>query len=141
MEDNNQSVFRKKTLERISSPEQLTDYLHVTNPGIWVILIAVIILLAGVFAWSCVGTLETKSPANVIVKEHVAEVAVMDGSQIEEGMPLRILSQDYVIANVTKDDHGRKVGVAEVNIPDGNYDAVVITDQTRPVEFLLKAVE
>ena len=28
------SVFRKKTLDRISSPEQLTDYLHVTNPGI-----------------------------------------------------------------------------------------------------------
>ena len=37
------SVFRKQTLDRISSPEQLTDYLRVTNPGIWVVLAAVII--------------------------------------------------------------------------------------------------
>ena len=37
MEENHQTVFRKKTLERISSPDQLTDYLCVTNPGIWVI--------------------------------------------------------------------------------------------------------
>ena len=31
-------------------PDQLTDYYRVTNPGIWVILSAVILLLAGVFA-------------------------------------------------------------------------------------------
>ena len=55
MAENTQTVFRKKTLDRISSPEQLTDYLRVTNPGIWVILAAVILLLAGVFAWSMVG--------------------------------------------------------------------------------------
>ena len=47
-EEQKKQIFRKKTLERISSPEQLTDYLHVTNPGIWV-LFAVIILLLGVF--------------------------------------------------------------------------------------------
>ena len=42
------SLFRKETLDRISSPEQLTDYLRVTNPGIWVVLAAVILLLAGI---------------------------------------------------------------------------------------------
>ena len=44
MADNTQTVFRKKTLDRIASPEQLTDYLRVTNPGIWVILVAVILV-------------------------------------------------------------------------------------------------
>lgn len=34
-------MFRKEALERISSPEQLTDYLHVTNPGVWAVLVAV----------------------------------------------------------------------------------------------------
>ena len=57
MADNTQAVFRKKTLDRIASPEQLTDYLRVTNPGIWVILVAVILLLAGVFAWSMIARL------------------------------------------------------------------------------------
>ena len=42
MSENQQTVFRQKTLERISSPEQLTDYLRVTNPGIWAVLAAVI---------------------------------------------------------------------------------------------------
>lgn len=40
-------IFRKKSLDRISSPEQLNDYIRVANPGIWMILAAVIILLAG----------------------------------------------------------------------------------------------
>ena len=42
------SFFRQKTLNRISSPEQLTDYLRVTNPGIWIFLAAVVVLLAGI---------------------------------------------------------------------------------------------
>ena len=70
MEENHQTVFRKKTLERISSPDQLTDYLCVTNPGIWVILVAVILLLAGVFAWSMVGRLETKAEVKIVVSDH-----------------------------------------------------------------------
>jgi len=37
-------IFRKKSLDRISSPEQLNDYIRVANPGIWMILAAVIIL-------------------------------------------------------------------------------------------------
>lgn len=31
-------IFRKKSLDRISSPEQLNDYIRVANPGIWMIL-------------------------------------------------------------------------------------------------------
>ena len=30
-------IFRKKSLDRISSPEQLNDYIRVANPGIWMI--------------------------------------------------------------------------------------------------------
>ena len=33
-------IFRKKSLDRISSPEQLNDYIRVANPGIWMILAA-----------------------------------------------------------------------------------------------------
>ena len=44
------TVFRKKTLERISSPEQLTEHLKVTNPGMWVILSIVIVLLLSLAA-------------------------------------------------------------------------------------------
>ena len=141
MEDNRKTVFRKEAIDRISSPEQLNDYLHVTSPGIWVVLISVILLMAGVFVWSCVGTLETKSPAKMIVKDHVAKVVVTDDSNLEKGMIIREATQEFYIASVAEDEYGRQMGVAEVSLPDGKYDAVVVTEQTRPVEFILRAEE
>ena len=36
-------IFRKESLDQISSPEQLNDYLRVTNPAVWLVLTAVIL--------------------------------------------------------------------------------------------------
>ena len=80
--NNNETIFRKETLERISSPEQLTDYLKITNPGIWVILTAVILLLAGLFAWTMIGTLETTATVKVIVDNDTAQIVPVNGDAI-----------------------------------------------------------
>jgi len=139
MEKNTQTVFRKKTLDRISSPEQLTDYLRVTNPGIWVVLVAVILLLAGVFAWSMVGTLETKAEVKVVVSDHTAQVIVLGPETLEEGMPLRVGGQDSVIAYTGMDEYGRLSGTAEVTLPDGTYDGSVVIEAVHPISFLLES--
>ena len=34
-------LFREKSLNYISSPEQLNDYLKVTKPAVWIVLIAI----------------------------------------------------------------------------------------------------
>ena len=138
-ENGNQTVFRKKTLDRISSPEQLTDYLNVTNPGIWVILAAVILLLAGVFAWSMVGTLETKAEVRIVVADHTAEIIPLGSETLSEGMPLRVSGQEYRIASSQTDEYGRSVGAAEVNLPDGTYDGTVVIEATHPISFLLES--
>ena len=44
-------VYREKSLERMSSPEQLNDYLKVTKPMVWVVLIAAILLIVGFVIW------------------------------------------------------------------------------------------
>ena len=44
-------LYRESSLDRIQSPEQLNDYLRVTNPSVWVLLTAVILLLAGLLVW------------------------------------------------------------------------------------------
>ena len=139
MAENTQNVFRKKTLERISSPEQLTDYLSVTNPGIWVILAAVILLLAGVFAWSMAGTLETKAEVKVVVSDHTAQVIPLGSETLAGGMPLRVSGQDCQIAFAQSDEYGRSVGTAEVALPDGTYDAKVVTETTHPIRFLMES--
>ena len=139
MAENTQTVFRKKTLERISSPEQFTDYLRVTNPGIWVILLAVILLLAGVFAWSMVGTLETKAAVKVVVSGHTAQVISLGPETLAEGMPLRVGGQDYLIAYTGADEFGRLTGTAEVTLPDGTYDGSVVIEAVHPISFLLES--
>ena len=50
MADHNQNSFRKKAMNRIFSPEDLTGYLRVTSPGMWIVPAAVIALLVGMFA-------------------------------------------------------------------------------------------
>ena len=55
------SIFRKKSLERISSPESLNDCLHVTSPAVWLILTVVILLLAGMLIWSSVASIGINS--------------------------------------------------------------------------------
>ncbi len=137
--DNKQNIYREKTLERISAPDQLTDYLKVTNPGIWVILTAVIILLVGVFVWSCVGDLETKSPSTIIVKDKTARVATRDMKELTEGDELRLEDKNYDISSVTTDEFGRKIGIASVDLPDGVYDGIVIVEKTHPIEFLTRS--
>ena len=141
MAENNQTLFRKKAMERISSPEDLTSYLRVTSPGMWIILAAVIALLVGLFTWSAVGTLETSVDATAIVQDHTAQIVAADqgADSIQAGMPLRISSQEFVIASVDYDEYGRATAQAEVSLPDGTYDAEIVMEQTRPIEFLLES--
>ena len=53
-------LFRKKSLDKVSSPEQLNDYIRVSNPGVWIALSAVIVLLFGVCIWGIFGRLENE---------------------------------------------------------------------------------
>lgn len=139
MEENNQQIFRKQTLDRISSPEQLTDYLKVTNPGIWAILGAVILLLAGLLVWSAVGTLETTEDVKVVVAGGAAEIISNGQTVLQKGMILRVSGEEYTIESSTEDEYGRVMGKASVSLQDGKYDGSVVTDSTRPIDFLLES--
>ncbi|MCR5098984.1 MAG: hypothetical protein K6B14_08550 [Lachnospiraceae bacterium] len=57
------SIFRKKSLDRVTSPEQLDDYIKVTTPSVWLILAATLILIAGTLVWAVFGriTLNTEN--------------------------------------------------------------------------------
>lgn len=59
----NETIFRKKSLERIASPDKLDDYLKVTSPSVWVILAALFIAVIAVGAWCFFGSMPTTAPA------------------------------------------------------------------------------
>lgn len=140
-ENQESTLFRKKAMARISSPEDLTSYLRVTSPGMWIILAAVIVLMLGLFAWAAVGTLETTVDATAIVQEHTARIVAADqgAAPLQAGMAIRIASQDFVIASVDYDEYGRATAQAEVSLPDGTYAAKIVVDETRPIQFLLES--
>ncbi len=51
-------IFREKSIKRVSSPEQLNDYIRVTSPSVWIVLLALVVLLLGMLAWSVLGRIE-----------------------------------------------------------------------------------
>ena len=130
---------RVKMPNRISSPDQLTDYLRVTNPGVWVLLASIIVFLAGIFVWFYIGTLETVVEVKVNVEQKNALVIPKDSATLMEGMPLRVHTDEYFIASVDTDEYGRIYGTAKVDLPDGVYDGTVVTEQTHPISFLLES--
>lgn len=74
------------------TPQGLDDYIHVTSPGTWIILLAVIVFLSGVCIWGMNGKLESirTMPAQV---ENGTTVCYADSStvvEIKEGMTVRI---------------------------------------------------
>ena len=107
----------------------------------WIILAAVIILLAGLFAWAAVGTLETTVDATAVIQNHTAQIVAtgQGAEELKAGMQLRIASQEFVIASVNYDEYGRAAAYAELPLPDGSYDATIVVGHTRPIEFLLES--
>ena len=132
-------LFRKKSLEQVASPEQLDDYMRVTNPAIWMVLAAVIVLLAGLLILSAVKPLETTLSVSATAKD--GEVSVVlpasAGKSVKDGMPLRLAGEEAAIGAVYKNEAGETVCTAELSVDDGVYDAQIVTDSIRPIRFLL----
>lgn len=61
------SLFRKSSLERINSPEQLGEYMRVIQPGVWLVLGAIVLLLAGFLIWSLTGEIDGVHPIYFII--------------------------------------------------------------------------
>ena len=152
------TIFREKSLERVSSPEQLNDYIRVTNPGIWLTLSAVIVLLAGFIVWGVVGSLESRVSVAAVSEAGTTNCYVREDeiARVEEGDVVRIDGEEYTVAEIAAEpvavdescsEYALRVGALSVGewvypvtvsvaLPDGVYEAVVVTEQVSPVSFL-----
>ena len=126
--EQNRNIFRKKSLEKVSSPEQLNDYLHVTTPAVWAVLAAVLILLAGFLFWSYTTTIESYIQGEAEAEDGTLMITFEDPDQeifVEEGMNVEIGSIDAPVLYTMENEKGRVVAVAEVDVPDGIYDVEI----------------
>ena len=132
MEDSN--------LHRISSPEQLDDYLKVTSPKVWVLLISIALLLAGLLLWGGFTTIESYATGTARAVGGELTITFDDAakaSRVQPGMQIEVGDMSTEVLTVGQDEGGNLVASAQANIPDGSYDVRVGYATTQVISMLL----
>ncbi len=76
--DNN--TDKKEKTERPVSPEQVDDYIRVTNPGMWTLLMAMLVLVAAGIIWAYAAKLEVKvtTASGEVTTEYISPASFLD---------------------------------------------------------------
>ena len=125
---------------RISSPEQLDDYLKVTSPKVWVLLVAVVLLLAGLLLWGSFTTIESYATGTARAVGGELTVTFDDAekaSRVQPGMQIEVGDMRTEVLTVGPDESGKPVASARASIPDGSYDVRVGYKATQVISMLL----
>ena len=133
------SVYRKVSVDRISSPEQLTDYLRVTNPAVWVVLAAVVLLLVGTLFWACFTYIGSSVSGVATVEDGVMTMHFDDSAlekNVEAGMLVTVGDTASPIVSVGHSADGRLFAQAETTLADGSYAATVSYKSTQIIRLL-----
>ncbi len=130
-------LVRPEAADRMSSPDHITDYLHVTKPHMWFILASALILLASLAVWASLGSLTTRAQVAVIVKNGEARLVAPGDEKLKQGMKLTVEDQETEILSVSPDEFGRSLALARLSLPDGSYSGSVVTGTTHPISYLL----
>jgi len=151
MENN---IFRKSALDRISSPEQLNEYMKVAGPGVWCIMAGLAVTFAAFIVWGLLGSIpETVEITGTALSPGDEPLAVYSFLHIDEAKPLSVgmsvrVSPDYApreqygyiygrvgsvsssptTAEKLNEELGSDAGL--LSLPDGNLIAVVIELET-----------
>ena len=159
MEDKNKSLFRQESLNRLNSPEQLNQYIHVTRPSVWMIFAAIVVLLGGLVVWVYNGEIETYltvitevSDGNVYAYadsrdiDRIVEgcVAVVDGEYesyvtgVSNSM-VRVpesVSAEY-LELTGRGEKAYVISIENLGIPDGIYKTELTIEDIRPLHYFL----
>lgn len=154
----NQDIFRKKSIDKVQSPDQLNDYIRVANPGVWLVLAAIVILLVGVCIWGVMGRLETTIGTAGFCTDGTMTcyVAEEDLARLKDGSVLTVDGQDYEISAIGNQavkvstalsEHLAYLGnfspdqwvyeiTARTDLPDGDYSGEILVESISPMSFI-----
>ena len=153
-------LFRQKSIDRISSPEELHDYMRVTSPRLWMILGAVAVLLIGFIVYASTARMENTLKIRVTVEsvENTEEYRAESGNlrssyvfcslpiseleTVKAGMPVRIGSEKGKVGWISTSSEAEELMLVidmeheQLPLPDGEYDAELVLESTTPISFL-----
>ena len=131
-------LYREQSLKYISSPEQLNDYLKVTKPAIWAVLVAVVVLLAGLLVWGSFAYIGSSIDGTAYVENGTLVMNFNSqefASNVKEDMKIKVGDNEYNITSIGKDEYGI-FAVADTNLGDGTYEASITYRQTQVLGLL-----
>lgn len=145
-------LFRQQSMDQVNSPEQIRDYLRVTSPKLWMVIAAVLVLLAGFLAYLSVAEKEITVPVRVKVenvqmdgREHAFvsfEIPTENRDNYRQGMVVRFNGVTGKIRYFVETEETTVVAVEPDNpmakIAAGDFDAAVVIESSTPIEELLK---
>jgi len=106
-------IFRKSALDRISSPEQLNEYMKVAGPGVWCIMAGLAVTFAAFIVWGLLGSIpETVEISGTTLIRDGGQMVVYSFLPIDEtralneGMSVRV-SPDYA----PREQYGYIIGI------------------------------
>jgi len=153
------NIFREKSLNKVSSPESLNDYICVVKPAIWAVLAAIVVFIAGICIWAStirIATDTVKCAAVVKNNEITCYFNQEDRSKVEAGMKLKIADSTYILPET--DIKGKKLfeetdknlidmlGSGKdyyyyvkfsIDMTNGVYEASIISSDINPWQLLL----
>ncbi len=127
-------LFRKKSLDKIKSPEQLNDYVRVANPGVWLILCAITVLLVGFCVWGIFGQIKTTVPAQITVDSGTITCTVDSAiDRIKPGMTVEAGGAAGVARSVNA---GSRQIEIDISLSNGVYAGEIVTENIAPLSFV-----
>lgn len=108
-------LFRKVSLDRLSSPEELDQRLTVTSPIGWVSLAAIALLILAGLIWGFFGSISNKAVGSGIIissggitnvihhaNGQITDISIHDGDYVEKGEVIARLEQPDLIVQINK---------------------------------------
>lgn len=157
-------LYRKKSIDKVSSPEQLDGYIQVVTPGVWLVLGAVLVFLVSVLLWSVTGTIDvtvqTKGYSDgsslycYLDEDRISAVSIGMEAYIgnERGSVVfaanvpeayreaaNFLGGDGMAhaLHVEEGDWKYRVAISTENIEKGIYNITIVTERMNPISYLL----
>ncbi|WP_391572295.1 NHLP bacteriocin system secretion protein [Cohnella sp.] len=111
----NNQVFRKASIERLSSPEQLDTLMKVTSPKGWLALIALGLLIAAAIVWGFLGTISTQiTTEGVLIRPgglqtlyasssgQITDIRVVENDNVKKGNVIARIEQPQMLKQLER---------------------------------------
>lgn len=134
-------LFRKKSIDKIKSPDNLDELIRVSNPGVWLLLVSVIVLLVGMCLWGIWGRIDSTLETTVYVENGVVicNVSQENATSVKPGMTVKFGEYEATLSELLEkegDNYYFTIQTQDAPV-NGLYEGKIVISTTKPISFVL----